>query len=162
MVTHQLKNNTAILSTESDYNPQTNNCRTSWLCSKEFCSKGVSQKDHVGFTEIMKFTRLAKTISQSSLPFSLSKFRQKLKFNPTHLPTKISGTPNIPCVEMKHPFSKSPIFFSLRIPFVPLDFSRMKNDPFSQGFFEANPVWFHLTVSIKMDKSKAAMKMPER
>lgn len=90
------------------------------------------------------------------------KFRRKLKFNPTYLPTKTSGTPNIPEVEMKHPFSKTLKSFSFEDSFCALDLSRMKKCIVFSGFFEANPVWFHLMVSIKMDKSKAAMKMPER
>ena len=77
---------------------------------------------------------------------------------------KSLGSP-IPQVEMKHPFSKTLKIYSFFLWGSLLcvrSFQNEKNASFSRGFFEANPVRFHLMVSIKMDKSKAAMKMPER
>lgn len=82
-----------------------------------------------------------------SLPcqFPSQKFRRKLKFNPTHLPTKISGKPHSPGWNETSFFQnpKDLQFFSFEDPFCALDLSRMKKMPrFLEVFLKQIPFGF--------------------
>ena len=157
-----------MLSTESGYNlsEPTKFSWTSWLCSKEFCFLKVYHRKII-FGEIWGLSKIIKHSQEFTAEFEVF----PTIFVPSTSPTSSDSTRHIwtkGWTSKKNPWGlKWNILFSqdlkvvvfLRVPFVRLD---LNMPHLSSGFFLANPVWFHLMVSIKMDKSKAAMKMPER